>query len=125
MPEQCTLVSDVSDGLFPAAFSVPRMRVSVYSVVYLQYASPLISLKNRNSLPLSSEKIFRFLHRTPMAGKVAPLPVRLRSAPHSRDQVASIGHVLYLPSAEEVWRILPPAKAKLARKRSLVEMREA
>ena len=27
--EGCTLVSDVSDGLFPAAFSVPRMRVAV------------------------------------------------------------------------------------------------
>ena len=31
VPEWCTLVSDVSDGLFPAAFSVPRMRASVCS----------------------------------------------------------------------------------------------
>ena len=33
VPEWCTPVSEVSNGLFPAAFSVPRMRVSVCSVV--------------------------------------------------------------------------------------------
>ena len=40
------LASEVPKGFFRAVFGVPRMRASVCSVVTLQYAFPLISLKN-------------------------------------------------------------------------------
>ena len=65
------LASEVPKGFFRAVFGVPRMRASVCSVVTLQYAFPLISLKNRflDRIYMINRIMDMSAMATPMVGK--------------------------------------------------------